>query len=148
MSGVVETTGVGTVGACGPVRFSPVHRESDPAPALLAVSLTVPMSAEDVVALLWLAIRFDALDDAVAELEADPGFVHQTVLEGLVAHSGFEIEAARSTLATQDSHGGIEVPPADIVEQLRALVARHYGIPPAAGPVLSAQPRRDLVEAW
>ncbi|MDR7301630.1 hypothetical protein [Haloactinomyces albus] len=107
-----------------PVEFIPTHRDGNTSPATMRVSMTVPVSLEDVTAALWILVDGGM---AIEELEDDE-FAHMMVVETLFAEGGTAIAAA---LAVMD-----DLPPgserAETAAMLRARVDKLYGQPLAS----------------
>jgi hypothetical protein len=105
-------------------RFLPVHRQENETPVALELSLTVPMSLEDVTAALWYLVGawpLDELDDALN----DAAWLHRMVLEVVLAMGAEALESERLSLA-QIKPGTAG---AGALSRLRARVAELYGPP-------------------
>ncbi|RCW37490.1 hypothetical protein DFQ14_1277 [Halopolyspora algeriensis] len=113
------------------VEYTPTHREATETPAALSMSVTVPMSLEDITAALWLVIDGGMPLDELDDIE----FTHRMVVETLITEGSAAVTDARHALA--------ELKPgtarANVAVAVRAKVAELYG--QAAMP---AQ-RRNLV---
>jgi hypothetical protein len=106
--------------------FSPAHRVGNDTPAVLACTVTMPLSFEDAVAALWVAARNGILQaDMVG-----PDDLHAMVVYTLVNHNT-DVAAARREL-DDVADGG---PEWQAAMQLTMAVVRAYGggtAPPAA----------------
>lgn len=120
-----------TTGSVGRYRtaFVPVHREDNTTPLAVAVTLTVPMSLEDLTATLWLIVVREGLAD-LAEFIHDPAFTHEMICETLLAHGGEQVNQARAEVA--GIRPGHEHHP--VLMQLRELVTQLYTTGPTVAP--------------
>jgi hypothetical protein len=132
MTGLNTPTTTGMVGRHR-ADFIPVHRECNNTPAALTVTLAVPMSLEDITAVLWVAICGTGMP--VCELAADPQWVHRVVCETVFAVGGFKVDDTRRDIV-DIRVGHTDYP---TLTELRHLVSRLYATPAAPAP------RRDLV---
>lgn len=103
-------------------RFIPEHRQDNDTPEALELSLTVPMSLEDVTAALWYLVGcwpLDELDEALA----DAAYLHGLVLEVVLTAGMAEVDSERHSLArfTPGTEGY------EALCRLRARVAELYG---------------------
>lgn len=127
----------------GPVRFDPVemtsgmvaghstwvaveHRRANiTGPIVLDMTVTIPMSLDDVTAVLWWL--WDGSGCPLEQLTGDPAFTHRAVLETYLGGGGLRVEETLCHLAN--------LTPADPDyadwQQLRAEVTRIYGPDPA-----------------
>lgn len=110
----------GTV-AGKPADFIAVHRQENDTAATANMTMTVPMSLEDITAVLWFLVSDGYLID---DLHDDsPDGVHALVLETALATGMSRLETARQEMgafpAGSEEH--------DSVTQLRSLVASLYG---------------------
>ncbi|EHR53356.1 hypothetical protein SacmaDRAFT_5191 [Saccharomonospora marina XMU15] len=76
------------------VDFIASHREDNDTPVAMAVTLTVPVSLEDVAAMLWIAVNGGATFE---ELDAD--YTREFVAETLLNVGGLGISDARLEMA-------------------------------------------------
>jgi hypothetical protein len=110
----------GTV--CGaPTRVTVEHRQNNPSPIALDMTVTIPMSLDDVAAVLW--ILWNGMCCPLDEITSDLAFLHRMVLETYLAEGGVRIEetlcvVTNLTPAHRDFHDWVK---------LRAEVARIYG---------------------
>lgn len=105
--------------------FSPAHRVGNDTTAVLACTVTMPLSFEDVVAALWVAARNGILQEDMTR----PDDLHAVVVYTLVNHNT-DVAAARREL--DDVADGS--PEWQAAMQLTMAVVRAYGnsAPPAA----------------
>jgi hypothetical protein len=113
----------GTVGGHAG-EFIPVHRQENDTPVALTLTMTLPMSLEDVTAALWFLVA-DYPRDELDDVLGDPPYLHRLVLES--AHcAGFdELESVRLGFA--------DIEPGTLAHEfltlVRTRVADLYGPP-------------------
>ncbi|MFB9690070.1 hypothetical protein [Amycolatopsis plumensis] len=84
------------------VEFTPVHREDNPSRVVTTVALGVPLSLEDITAVLMYLTEGCGHDELIDWL-SDPGEVRRLVLESAWGLGGFGIEQQRRRLAGIES---------------------------------------------
>lgn len=114
-------------------RFVALYREANPSPVTTYATVTVPLSVDDIAAVLW-ALCEDGFD--IADLD-DQDFAHQVVLESLISCGIQEIAAAQE--AIQDSRPGNADYP--VITELRARVQALFD---QAAPQAVTSARREL----
>jgi hypothetical protein len=118
--------------------FTPIHREGNPTPVAFEVTMTVPMSTEDIVAALWVTLNSGY---TMADLlnPPCPRFAAQAiVLETLLAEGARVQEAL---VEIPEVRPGTEE--GALLAQLRAFVAEQFPTPaPAACPAPRPARRR------
>lgn len=130
-------TATGCVGGYSS-RFATTLRDGTPTQATVPVTLTLPVSLEDIEALLWVQLCGgwsieDLTNDAV---------VHELVLTTLLDERGTDITDARDYLSLIDPTSVDYTDAAWVrADWIRRRVAELYGTSQTA-----PQPRRDLVE--
>ncbi|MBP2321405.1 hypothetical protein JOF56_001790 [Kibdelosporangium banguiense] len=101
------------------------HRQNNMSPVVLDMTVTIPMSLDDVTAVLW--ILWDGCCGPLEEFTGDPAYMRRMVLETYLAEGGLRIEETLCRLAN--------LTPGDRDyadwQKLRAEVARVYGTGPA-----------------
>lgn len=118
----------GSVGESGPVAFTACNREQTTTPALCRMAMTVPLAFDDIVAALFILTR-DAPGTPLAELVADDAYVHEMVLETVLAEGALALGNARYEITcTTDPRERV------LIDALRAITARLYGTPPPTAP--------------
>lgn len=107
--------GSGTIGGQS-VRFSPVHREFNDTTSVLTVTVSVPVSYEDMTAALWVAVHGGS---TLGEVLDD---VHTVIVEELFNDNG-AVDAARLAIAEL----ALGTPEWEQLVQLQLAVLRTYG---------------------
>jgi hypothetical protein len=116
-----------------------LHRQENSTPVALELTMTVPMSLDDVTAALWILLGFwprEELDDALN----DADFLRQQVLETVLAAGASELENARMSFGKQAPG----TPAFSALASIRARVSELYG--PATTPrprSCQTAPRRE-----
>jgi hypothetical protein len=108
------------------------HRENNATAIALDMSVTIPMSLEDVTAVLWIVWSGGC---PLEEITVEDGLMHRMVLETYLAEGGSRIEETLCHLADVKP-GSSEH---EDLQRLRDLVTRVYGATPAAAPRRSPQ---------
>lgn len=118
----------GTVGGYG-AEFIAAHRQYNETPVALHVTVTVPMSLEDVTAALWWLVADWPRRD-LDKVLTDTAFLHRMVLESVTGAGLDELEDARLGLA--------EIRPRTAAHKalarVRARVTELYGTATAPAP--------------
>lgn len=118
--------------------FIPVHRQDNDTPVALTLTMTLPMSLEDVTAALWFLVA-DWPHEEIADALADADYVHRLVLESATCAGFDELESVR--LGFADIEPGTLAHEVLIV--IRARVAELYGPPrPRRARSCETAPRR------
>ncbi|MBP2321544.1 hypothetical protein JOF56_001929 [Kibdelosporangium banguiense] len=114
----------GTV-AGQPTQVIAQHRQNNTSPIALDMTAAIPMSLDDVTAVLW--ILWDGCCGPLEEITDDPAYMRRMVLETYLAEGGLRIEETLCRLAN--------LTPADRdyadLQEMRAQVARVYSTGPA-----------------
>lgn len=118
--------------------FVAVHRQENDTPATASLTMTVPMSLEDITAALWILVS-DGYP--VADLREDgPAHVHALVLETVLAEGCSALDVARLNLASiaagSQQHSALC--------ELRSLVTELYGSPRRSCRATRTTSRREL----
>lgn len=108
----------GLLGETFTAPFSPTHRVGNDTPAVLACTVTMPLSFEDAVAALWVAARNGILQEDMT----GPDDLHAVVVYTLVNHNA-DVAAARREL-DEVADGS---PEWQAAMQLTMAVVRTYG---------------------
>jgi hypothetical protein len=77
------------------VTFTPIYREGNTTVPVITFTASLPLSAEDVTAALWLLVC-DGVP--VSELADSPAWTHELVSETVLANAG-DLDEVRRTLA-------------------------------------------------
>ncbi|WP_326945441.1 hypothetical protein OG439_38505 [Amycolatopsis sp. NBC_01307] len=84
------------------VEFAPAHREGNQSCVVTTITMGVPLSFEDITAVLMYVTDGSSREDLIDWL-ADPALVRRTVIESAWAMGGFAIEQERLKLAGIES---------------------------------------------
>ncbi|SDY10430.1 hypothetical protein SAMN05216215_10203 [Saccharopolyspora shandongensis] len=115
--------------------FFPSHREGNDSPVVMQVSMSLPVSLEDIEAVLWIAVNGGmTLDER--EL-GDDQYAHEMVLETLLHEGGNRIYNARMDIEEIKPGGGQWA----LLMMIRKRVRDLYGRPSVPTP------RRELAGA-
>lgn len=129
--------GQGRIAGCD-VEFLVPHREANRSQVVLRAEMTVPLSVEDIIAVLWEQVEWGLKPSDLDNAE----FARQVVFESLLS-SGIEavMRAQETIRAMTPDHADYQA-----LTELRARVSTLFGaaVPPQRGSVGRA--RRDLVE--
>ncbi|QYN16844.1 hypothetical protein [Amycolatopsis sp. DSM 110486] len=104
--------------------FIPTHRQDNDTRVVMNLGLVVPVSVEDLVAVLWAATKGEGRDDVAAAL-ADTAYIRGAMAEMLFGIGGDGMEAARIELDAAKP-GSWDTERAEMIRPIVAeLVAAH-----------------------
>ncbi|SDX91470.1 hypothetical protein SAMN05216215_101756 [Saccharopolyspora shandongensis] len=116
-------------------KFFPTHREGNDTPVVMQVSMSLPVSLEDIEAVLWIAVNGGmTLDER--EL-GDDAFAHEMVLETFLHEGSNRVYEARLDIEEIKPGGGDWA----LLMMVRKRVRELYGRPSVPTP------RRELAGA-
>lgn len=121
------------------VEFTALHREENDTPVTTAVTVTMPMSLEDLASALWIVVN----GGMTFEELTDDQVCRELVLETVFAEGGLKLSDARIAMEetrprTADHH---------IARQVKARVAKVFGPTAVPTPRARSRGRRELAGA-